>query len=198
MLASSSPRRRALLAELGLDFEVRPADLDESVLPGEQPAPYVERLAVAKACATCRTGELVLAADTTVVLDGRILGKPGDEADARSMLHALAGRRHLVLSGVALARGRDGAPECVSGVAESEVELQMSRREIDWYVRSGEGLDKAGAYGIQGLGALFVTANYGSYTNVYGLPLGLVRSLFSRLGDELLDRLPEPRSTADV
>jgi septum formation protein len=169
---------------------VRPANLDESVLPGELPADYVRRLAEAKACAACHAGELVLAADTTVVLDGAILGKPADVAEARSMLAVLAGRRHLVLSGVALARDRDGAPECVSAVEQTEVEIQMTARELDWYARSEEGLDKAGAYAIQGFGALFVTASYGSYTNVVGLPLGAMHKLFARLGEDLLERLP--------
>jgi septum formation protein len=190
VLASGSPRRRALLAELGLDFEVRPQDLDESVLPGEDPAAYVRRLAEAKARAACRPGELVLGADTTVVLDGAILGKPRDAEDARSMLSALSGRRHVVLSGVALARERDGGRECVSTVERSEVEIEMSPHEVEWYVASGEGLDKAGAYGIQGACALFVTANFGSYPNVVGMPLGALRGLFRQLGEDLLDRLP--------
>ena len=190
MLASASPRRRALLAELGLDFELRPTDLDESVQPGETAEAYVARLAESKARAACRPGELVLGADTTVVLDGEILGKPSDVADARQMLSMLAGRRHAVVSGVALARERDGGIECHSTVERSEVEIEMSPREIDWYARSGEGLDKAGAYAIQGLGSLFVTASCGSYSNIVGLPLAALRGLFRRLGEDLLERLP--------
>jgi septum formation protein len=190
VLASASPRRRALLAELGLEFEVRPSDVDESVLPGEEPAAYVRRLAVAKARAACRRGELVLGADTTVVLDGVILGKPGGAEEARAMLSALAGRRHLVFSGVALVRDTGGEPACVAVVERTEVEMRMTPREIDWYVASGEVFDKAGAYAIQGLGSLFVTANHGSHTNVVGLPLSALPLLFAMVGEELLDRLP--------
>ena len=112
------------------------------------------------------------------------------------LLHFFDGGNGALLVQVAARGAGDAAPEWVSGVEESEVEIQMSERELGWYVGTGEGLDKAGAYGIQGLGALFVTANYGSYTNVFGLPLGLVRRLFARLGEDLLDRLPAfaPRS----
>jgi septum formation protein len=190
VLASGSPRRRSLLAQLGLDFDVRPMDLDESVLPGEAPAAYVRRLAEAKARAACRPGELVLAADTTVVLDGAILGKPLDCGEAHAMLRALAGRRHEVYSGVALARERRGELECVSEVERTEVEMEMDPEELAWYAASGEGLDKAGAYAIQGVGGLFVTASYGSCSNVVGLPLATLRRLFRSFGENLLDRLP--------
>jgi septum formation protein len=186
VLASGSPRRRHLLTELGLELEVRPQDLDESTLPGADPAAYVQRLAEAKARADCRPGELVLGADTTVVLDGVILGKPRHAEEAREMLTALTGRRHEVLSGVALARRVDGAVECVSLVERSEVEIAMTPRELDWYVASGDWIDKAGAYAIQGLGSLFVPDSYGSHSNVVGLPLGVLRDLFERLGEDLL------------
>jgi septum formation protein len=221
VLASASPRRRALLAELGLAFEVRPSDVDESVLPNEDPGDYVRRLAVEKARAAWRPGELVLGADTTVVLDGEILGKPADAAEARVMLCALAGRRHLVLSGVALVRAAEGASEragegalgrdadialehagdreleCVALVERTEVEMRMTPREIDWYIASGEVFDKAGAYAIQGRGSLFVTANFGSHSNVVGLPVGALPRLFARLGEDILDRLPSFAAGSD-
>lgn len=189
VLASGSPRRRELLAALGLAFDVRPLDLDETPLPAEEPERYVRRLALAKArAAGARPGELVLAADTTVVLDGEILGKPADAAEARRMLARLAGRRHTVLSGVALfAPGRDGGAgrEAVA-VDRSEVDIApLPAAEIEWYVETGEPLDKAGSYAVQGLGALFVEAVWGNYTNVVGLPLPTTARLFAELGHDL-------------
>lgn len=186
VLASASPRRRDLLAGLQLDFAVRSAEIDESALTDELPEDHVLRLARAKAQAVARPGELVLAADTVVVLEGRILGKPADPADAQQMLSSLAGREHDVYTGVALFEpDRD---TLVSATDRSEVRIAaLDEDEISWYVSTGEPLDKAGSYAIQGLGALFVEAIVGNYTNVVGLPLPLTRSLFRQLSYDILD-----------
>jgi len=186
VLASASPRRRDLLAGLQLDFEVRSAEIDESALTDELPEDHVVRLARAKAQAVARPGELVLAAYTVVVLEGRILGKPADPADAHQMLSSLTGREHDVYTGVALFEpDRD---TLVSASDRSEVRLAtLDKDEISWYVSTGEPLDKAGSYAIQGLGALFVERVVGNYTNVVGLPLPLTRSLFRQLSYDILD-----------
>ncbi|HEX8909375.1 MAG TPA: Maf family protein [Anaeromyxobacteraceae bacterium] len=177
-LASQSPRRRELLEQLGLALAVRPADVDETPRPGEEARAYVLRVAQAKARAVSAPG-VVLAADTVVVLDGRILGKPRDAGDAAAMLRALSGRAHQVLTGVC-ARGT-GRQELV--VVTSVVELAaLSERQIAWYVGTGEPLDKAGAYAVQGVAAAFVTAVRGSVSNVIGLPLAEVLDLLQRLG----------------
>ena len=187
VLASGSPRRRELLEGLGVRFKVRPVDLDESPLPGEPPRDYVLRLAVEKAAARVEPGELVLAADTTVVVDGEILGKPRDDEDARRMLRLLAGRGHSVLTGIALGKAAE--------VDETLVRFApLSESEIDWYVATGEPRDKAGAYAIQGLGSLFVEGVEGSYSNVVGLPIPLMYRLFSRLGYDLKDFRSTPRT----
>jgi septum formation protein len=185
ILASGSPRRRELLSGLGLAFTVRPADLDETPRPGEAPRDYVLRLAQEKAAARVAPGELVLAADTTVVLDGELLGKPTDPEDARRMLARIAGRKHVVLTGVALEEpGRDRR---AATIEESWVRMAaLDPGRIDWYVGTGEPLDKAGSYAVQGLGALFVEAVYGNYTNVVGLPLPATARLFAELGYDLL------------
>ena len=186
VLASASPRRRDLLAGLQLDFEVRSAEIDESALTDELPEDHVLRLARAKAQAVARPGELVLAADTVVVLEGRILGKPADPAEAQQMLSSLTGREHDVYTGVALFEpDRD---TLVSATDRSEVRIAaLDEDEISWYVSTGEPLDKAGSYAIQGLGALFVERVVGNYTNVVGLPLPLTRSLFRQLSYDILD-----------
>jgi len=186
VLASASPRRRELLAGIGLAFEVRPAALDESLRNGESPERHVTRLALEKASAVGGEGELVLAADTIVVIDGEILGKPADDDDARRMLHRLQGREHRVLTAVAL---RAVAAERVaSAAAESAVRMRaLGAEEIAWYVATGEPADKAGAYALQGIGGLFVEAIRGSSSNVIGLPLGVVYDLFPRLGYDLRD-----------
>ena len=188
VLASASPRRRELLAGLGLRFTVRPADVDETPRDGEEPGAYVLRLAQEKAAVVARDGEIVLAADTTVVVDGEILGKPVDEEDARRMLRRLSGREHEVLTGLALceAGGRDA-----SAVERSRVRMAaLSEHEIAWYAATGEPLDKAGAYAIQGLGSLFVEAVAGNYSNVVGLPIPAVYRLFDRLGVDLKGLIP--------
>jgi septum formation protein len=180
VLASASPRRRDLLAAVGLRFIVVPADIDEAPRPWEKPIAYVERLAVAKAQAV--DGEVVLAADTTVSIDGRILGKPRDGADAVAMLRSLQGRTHAVHTGVALRR-RD---QIASAVVTSEVTFApVTDAWIDWYVATGEPLDKAGAYAVQGAGGLFVASVEGSPSNVVGLPLHVVAVLARRLGVDL-------------
>ena len=189
VLASASPRRRELLAGLELAFTVRPVDLDETPLPDEEPGAYVFRLAREKAAARAGISELVLAADTTVVLDGDILGKPVDVLDARRMLGRIAGREHTVLTGVALHERRGGGEiRQVSTVASSRVRMAaMTERQIAWYAATGEPLDKAGSYAVQGLGALFVEEVFGNYTNVVGLPLPATYRLFAELGYDLRD-----------
>lgn len=171
-LASASPRRKQLLEQLGLRFEVLAVDVDESIKPGEAPGAYVLRVAAHKAeAAVARLGIPalpVLAADTTVVLEGAILGKPRDRKHAVAMLTRLGGRRHQVLSAVAL--WNSGALETV--LSKSEVVFRrIDPEEAGAYWDSGEPRDKAGAYGIQGLGAVFVESLEGSYSGVMGLPL---------------------------
>ena len=214
VLASASPRRRELLASLGLDFAVRPVDVPEVPEPGEAAARYVLRLARQKAAADARPGELVLAADTVVVLAPEpgeevageeaegghpgelLLEKPVDAADARRMLARIAGRRHTVLTGVALLRpaaGGEPAAEVTEVVASMVRMAPLTAAEIDWYVATGEPMDKAGAYAIQGLGAMFVDAVEGNYTNVVGLPLPTVYRLAAALGHDLRRRVtPRP------
>jgi septum formation protein len=179
ILASSSPRRLALLAQLGLACEVRPADVDESQLPGEDAKAYVVRLARAKAAAVSEPGAVTLGADTTVVLDGRILGKPADRAEGVSMLLALAGRTHQVMTGIAVAGG--GRVE--SGCVVTEVRFRVIHRsEAESYWETGEGADKAGGYGIQGVGGVFAEHIAGSYSAVVGLPLTETERLLRNFG----------------
>jgi septum formation protein len=170
---------------------VRASDIDETPHPGEPPADYVLRLAREKAAAVAATSretaeELVLAADTTVVVDGEILGKPADEADARRMLGLLAGREHEVHTGVAL---RENGPLGIREATHLETTkvrmAPLSEGEIAWYAATREPHDKAGAYAAQGLGALFIEAVCGNYSNVVGLPLPVVYKLFAALGYDL-------------
>jgi septum formation protein len=178
ILASASPRRAELLTAAGIPFETLPVDLDETPLPDEAPDAHVRRLADAKARAALarRPDALVLGADTIVVLDGRTLGKPRDAADARAMLQALAGRDHEVLTGVALISAEGSAVD----VGCTRVWFgPMTRAEIDDYVHSGEPMDKAGGYGIQGLASRYVQRIDGSYTNVVGLPVELVARMLN-------------------
>jgi septum formation protein len=172
VLASRSPRRQDILRQAGITFTVRAPEVDETPLPGEKPEDYVVRLAEAKAQATaCLPGETVLGADTTVVIGGEILGKPEHEEDARRMLGLLAGRRHEVLTGICL-KGPGGV---VRDFAVTAVWFApMSQSEIDQYVATGEPMDKAGAYAIQGLASKFITRIEGCYFNVMGLPVALV------------------------
>jgi septum formation protein len=184
VLASASPRRRDLLARLGIVADVRPAHVDETPRPGEAPGDLVQRLARTKAAAVdAPESALVVAADTEVVLDGRVLGKPADDAEAAAMLAALSGRTHDVMTGVAVRHGDRTATD----VAVTRVHVRdLDPAEIDWYVRTGEPMGKAGAYAIQGAGAVFITGIDGSDTNVIGLPLALLVSLARRVGVDLL------------
>jgi septum formation protein len=174
-LASASPRRRELLTQIGIPFTVIPAPVDESRLPGETAEAYVMRLAVAKACAgdaaVLATGghpAPVIGADTSVVLGDTILGKPAHEADAVDMLQSLSGREHRVLTAVAVTK--DGHHQ--ARLSETRVRFrEISVAEARAYWNSGEPRDKAGAYGIQGLGAVFVESISGSYSGVVGLPI---------------------------
>lgn len=180
VLASGSPRRRAFLEQLGLTFTVTPAELDERVHQGELPAAYVERLAreKAQAVAARHPGARVLAADTTVVLEEEILGKPADGAEALAMLRRLSGRTHRVLTGVALA-----GETLRARVVETRVVFrEASEAELSWYVASGEPLDKAGAYGLQGIGGFLVRRIEGSHSNVIGLPLAETLELLAADG----------------
>jgi septum formation protein len=174
VLGSASPRRREILSNLGIWIRVLPADIVETVRLGEQPLPYIERIAAEKLAGVAERarGEIyagLLVADTIVVIDGEILGKPTDTADAERLLQKLCGRQHTVYTRYAIA-GSDGAP-LVARTIESAVWLRAaSAAEITGYARTGEGLDKAGAYAIQGIGAFLVERISGSYTNVVGLP----------------------------
>lgn len=183
ILASASPRRAELLKQIGVEFELVSSQAEERPHPDETPADYTMRIARAKVIAVARNREagLVLGADTVVVLDGHLIGKPETVADARTMLRQLSGKWHAVLTGVALYDVETGHE-----VADYEKTLvkfaQLSDAEIDWYVRTGEPMDKAGAYGIQGLGGLFIDEIAGNYYNVVGLPIPLVYRLARRLG----------------
>jgi septum formation protein len=175
VLASRSPRRAELLAAAGIEFCVRAADVDETPRAAEDPEKYALRVAEAKAAALpLGKGEIVLAADTIVVLAGEIMGKPKDLADASRMLTALSGRRHEVITAICLR----SAGRTICDVSSTAVWFApMTEEEIRWYVASGEPMDKAGAYGIQGLASRFIERIEGSYTNVVGLPVARVYQL---------------------
>ena len=180
VLASASPRRAELLRAAGIAFDVVPANVDESIIGGEIPGEYVTRLADAKARAVYSTvgDRTVLAADTAVVIDAHILGKPVDAADARRMLTLLSGRTHDVLTAVSVIRAHRSP---VTRVDRTAVQFApLTEDEIDWYVASGEPMDKAGAYAVQGLASRFVTRIDGSYSNVVGLPIALVCEMLKR------------------
>jgi septum formation protein len=179
VLASQSPRRRELLRLIGIPHEVRPADIDETYLPGELPRAHAERLAREKAQRIADPDAVVIGSDTIVVVDGDVLGKPIDEADAARMLRRLSGRSHIVMTAVSVAW---------QGTIESEVETvevtfhELTDEEIGAYIRTGEPMDKAGAYGIQGYGATIVARVDGDYFAVMGLALQLLVRLFAKLG----------------
>lgn len=178
ILASSSPRRRELLKLIGIEHEVKPADLDESIRDGEKPHDYAERLARQKAELVddgADPGHAVIGADTIVVIDDAVLGKPRDPKEAETMLRKLSGRTHTVITAVAVCR----SGETWSSVEEVSVTFRkLSRPEIKSYIATGEPMDKAGAYGIQGFGATIVDRIDGDYFAVMGLPLArLVRML---------------------
>ena len=193
-LASRSPRRRDLLTQIGVGFDTiafrstarGDPELDETPLPGEEASRYVERIARHKAELGCRivywrrlVAQPVLAADTTIELAGRLIGKPSDAEDARRMLHSLSGRTHRVLTAMAI--GFEGRVEMARSISEVRFR-QLDDREIDRYVDSGEPMDKAGAYGIQGRAAMFVEHLAGSYTGVMGLPLCETAQLLKSFG----------------
>jgi septum formation protein len=187
ILASSSPRRAEILRNAGIHFEIRAAEIDETPLPGESAEAMVARLAEAKARAAAAQMDasarncLIVGADTTVELDGGILGKPDDSEHAREMLAKLSGRTHRVLTGIFLLRVPGGSSR--AGVEISAVTFApIGKAEIDAYVRTGEPLGKAGAYGIQGYAGRFIPRIEGDYFNVVGLPLARLYSLLQELG----------------
>ena len=185
ILASASPRRQELLNSAGISFEVLPSEVDEGFQEGEPPEEYVVRLARRKAT---KAGERhkdrwVLAADTVVVIDGRILGKPGDRQEAKEMLGVLSDQEHRVITGFCLLRGDSGKSR--EGTVTTRVRFKrLSSREIEWYLDTGEPFDKAGAYAIQGKAAFMVKEIRGSYTNVVGLPLTEVIEALQEMGIE--------------
>ncbi|HEV8137298.1 MAG TPA: Maf family protein [Pyrinomonadaceae bacterium] len=180
ILASGSPRRAEILSAVGWTFEVVTSGIDETQKPDEDPKAYVQRLALekAEAVASKRQDGLVLAADTTVVVDNHLLGQPEDDQDAQRMLKLLSGQWHEVLTGVALIRI---GGESNLGIETTRVRFaELSEREIGWYVSTGEPRGKAGAYGIQGKAALFVEEVSGDYFNIVGLPIRLVYEMIKR------------------
>jgi nucleoside triphosphate pyrophosphatase len=203
ILASASPRRAELLAAAGFSFEILAVDIDEQPQPGERPAAYVRRLAEEKsmrglqlmqgARGSAGAAFFILGADTAVVIDGEILGKPENEEEARSMLRRLSGRRHEVLTGVSLRyfdRSSAGRPEALGSSEVGCVETTavffapIGDTELEWYVQSREGLDKAGSYAIQGLASRFVQRIDGSHSNVVGLPVAVVHQLVMQAADQ--------------
>jgi septum formation protein len=183
VLASASPRREELLRQIGLEFDVIPSNADEPVLAYLSPADMAERLALDKALAVAArcSDALVIGADTVVVLDARILGKPEDPAEAREILRTLSGREHQVTTGIAVVDA--GTGEARSGRVTTRVRFApLSKELIDRYVATGEPMDKAGAYGIQGCGTLLVESISGCYTNVVGLPLRRLTELLHEFG----------------
>ena len=182
VLASRSPRRREILQNAGIPFVVRSIEVDETPLPGEEARDYVTRIARAKAYAvSAAPGEIVLAADTTVAIHGEILAKPLDAADARGMLHKLSGRRHAVLTAICL-RSTD---RVIEDRAETSVWFApLTDEEIGDYAASGEPMDKAGAYAIQGLASKFIERIEGCYFNVMGLPVAMVYRHLRVLGNK--------------
>ena len=190
VLASASPRRAELLAAAGFTFDVRATDVDERVVAGENPQDYVQRLAIWKSAAALEMlncdetaavggGVLIIGADTAVIVDDEILGKPVHDEDAARMLRRLSGRSHRVLTGVSVRT----AERQVAVVEETLVFFrQLAEAEVGWYLASGEGRDKAGAYAIQGLASRFIPRIEGSYSNVVGLPVARLFGLIGSLG----------------
>jgi septum formation protein len=179
VLASASPRRAEILRTVGWPFDTLPVDIDETRRAGEKAIDYVQRLARGKAdaAAACSPTSMIIAADTTVTIDDHVLEKPADESDAARMLRLLNNRWHRVLTGIAIINHETSR----TIVAHEETEVKfaaMSDEEIDWYVNTGEPMDKAGAYAIQGLGARFIEEIKGDYFNVVGLPIRLVYEVF--------------------
>ncbi len=184
ILASASPRRAEILTAVGWKFEKHAAEVDETELPNEKPADYVQRLAGEKAAAVAEKykNQLVLGADTIVVIENQIVGKPKDLADARKMLRMLSGNWHEVLTGVAIVKDK----EISIGLQRTRVKFaQLVEAEIEFLIERGEPLDKAGAYAVQAQAALFIEQIKGDYWNVVGLPVSLVYELVSRQGAKM-------------
>ena len=189
ILASALPRRKELLEKLDLDFSVCPADIDDSLLPDEDAAMYPLRTAVQKAMAVAKTAEdaLVIAADTVVAVDDDILGKPRDEAEAKAMLQRLSGREHIVITGIGVVDTASG--RTLSATEQTIVYFHPLRdEEIDAYIATGECMDKAGSYGIQGKGSLLVRKIDGDYFNVMGLPLSRLYRLLLNIDADILKK----------
>ena len=186
ILASQSPRRRELLGQMGFSFTVRPAKGEELPHPELTPAQLVEELARQKALevsAEAEADDVVVAADTVVAVDGTVLGKPRDRAHAAEMLSALSGREHTVYTGVAVKRGETLLVEHEA----TQVRFRpLTEREIDLYIQTGEPMDKAGSYGIQGYGALLVEGIRGDYFNVVGLPICRLGRMLAQVGEDTL------------
>jgi septum formation protein len=185
VLASSSPRRRDLLAQVGVSFQIVPGEVDETPLAGETPEAHVIRLSLDKVREVAgrlrQSGRWFIGSDTVVVRDGAILGKPADAGDAARMLASLAGRSHQVISGYAVHDRQSG--RTISAAVTTKVFFKdLTSREIEGYIATGEPFDKAGAYAIQGIGAFMIPRIEGSYTNVVGLPLCAVISALEELG----------------
>ena len=183
LLASASPRRAEILRAVNWPFDALATNIDETLSPGENAEAAVQRLALEKAEAAAKQHPslLVLGADTMVVVDSEILGKPQDESDARRMLRLLSGKWHDVLTGVALVRSEGNGCRVVAHERTRVRFSVMSDAEIDWYVKSGEPVDKAGAYAVQGRAALFIEEIRGDYWNIVGLPVRLVYKLVSEV-----------------
>jgi len=182
ILASASPRRRELLRSAGFDFDVQPSHIVEEMQRGEQPEQFARRAAREKAtqaAASCPAGSFVLGADTVVVIDGETLGKPSGRQDATRMLRLLSGRTHQVHTGICLVRA-PGEIEALEHETTSVTFRELDEKEVRSYVESGEPLDKAGAYAIQGLASKFVTRISGCYSNVVGLPVALVYEVLKK------------------
>ena len=184
ILASASPRRKELLSLFGVPFSIRAADIDETMDPGKAPFDEVARVSRLKALATVRSDEdVVIAADTIVVCAGQVLGKPKDAADACRMLRLLSGRDHQVMTGVTVLRGS----EAVTFTEVTDLHFrELSEKEIARYVATGEPMDKAGSYGIQGGAALFCTGMNGDYYNVMGLPVCALGEVLKRTAPQLM------------
>lgn len=183
VLASGSPRRRELLSSVGVDFEVLASHIREGMRPGETPQTYVTRLADEKAAevAARRPSSWVIAADTIVCLDNAILEKPRNRDEAIAILSSLAGREHVVYTGLTLRSEIAGYRD--TRVATTRVRMSsLSRAEVEWYVDTGEPMDKAGAYAVQGVGALFIEEIHGNYANVVGLPLSMLFDMMRKAG----------------
>lgn len=189
VLASGSPRRKELLASLGLSFEIQVSDVDETIEHGADPVQIVQELAYRKAQAVANglQNAFVLGADTIVVLDRVILGKPTDAEDAKRMLNMLSGRSHHVYTGIAVVEA--GGGRVIRDVQGTEVVMKkLTSEQIDAYIATGEPMDKAGAYGIQGLAAQFITEIHGDYFNVVGLPISLLADRLTECGFNVLPR----------